>query len=332
MPSQSEHIFRATEITALAEEWKKLNAQGRHQEAMPVLEKIVVMSSAMFEALAQHEEYHRTVDLQILVVAAQEKVVKWLLHWNPTKGKIFSFFSKCAKNAFRSELQKVNLYRTRFHTTSVDLEKYYGVEDHESDRQDVAAEFHVELKKLTCRWGCPQEQGALRFLIECVLDQENHDRHQAIRTASYAYGLGPDLAKFFYWWVLTALRNIHMSRIHIPFTEQELILHANSYSQFAELFDICTFEQLKQMIAVLGGTRIPVPTMTQVAKLIENHRLAVEIAATDMTPEEVAAVGRKYKRSPRSAQQVFEEMTETMDARRSGEHYVYEQYPDEPHA
>lgn len=325
MASQPEHIFRATEITVLAEEWKKLNAEGRHQDAMPVLEKIVVMSTAMFEALAQHEEYHRTVDLQILVSAAQEKVVRWLLAWDPSKGKLFSFFSKCAKNAFRSELQKVNLYRARFHTTSVDLEKYYGAEDHESDRHDEVADFHKELKNLTCRWSCPQEQGAIRFLIECVLDQESHDRQQAIRTACYAYGIAPDLSKFFYWWVLTALRRIHLNRIHIPFTQQDLVLCAYSYTQFWEMVEIVGFPKAMELVAIMGGSRPLIPSLAQMAKLVEKHRMAEEIAATDMTPDDVAAVGKKNKRSPRSAQQAFEEMTEMLDARRTGEHYIYSQ-------
>ena len=47
---------------------------------------------------------------------------------------------QCAKNAFRSELVKVNQYRKRYHVTSDNLEKFYGVEDHEVDKHDVAKE------------------------------------------------------------------------------------------------------------------------------------------------------------------------------------------------
>ena len=77
---------------------------------MLVLEQIVEGSTAMFERLAQFEDFHYTVDLPILVSAAQEKVIKWLAKWQPKKGRLFSWFSKCAKNAFRSELVKVNQY------------------------------------------------------------------------------------------------------------------------------------------------------------------------------------------------------------------------------
>ncbi len=101
-----------------------------------VLEEIVIGSTAMFERLAMYEDFHYTVDLKILVSAAQERVVKWLLRWEPKKGRLFSWFSKCAKNAFRSELVKVNQFRKRYYVTSDNLEHFYGVDDHAGNRCD----------------------------------------------------------------------------------------------------------------------------------------------------------------------------------------------------
>jgi hypothetical protein len=86
--AQGEHIFAASYLEPLAIRWKELNAEGKHTEAMAVLEEIVVGSTQMFERMAQHERYHYTVDLDILVSAAQEKVVKWLLRWQRKKGKL----------------------------------------------------------------------------------------------------------------------------------------------------------------------------------------------------------------------------------------------------
>src|SRR5574343_1036332 len=162
---KGEHIFPATHLTKLALHWKELNSKGRHKEAMEVLEEIIIGSTAMFERLAQFEDFHYTVDLPILVSAAQEKVVKWLIKWQPKKGRLFSWFSKCAKNAFRSELAKVNQYRKRYHVTSDNLEKFYGVEDHEVDKHDATVETHSRLSQIFVRWGDPQEQGALRYLV-----------------------------------------------------------------------------------------------------------------------------------------------------------------------
>ena len=80
---------------------------------MLVLDEIILKSTPMFERFAQHEEYTNTVELSILVSAAQEKVVKWLLKWEPKLGKIFSWFSKCAKHAFLSEIVKANQCKKR---------------------------------------------------------------------------------------------------------------------------------------------------------------------------------------------------------------------------
>lgn len=320
----NEHIFPASQLTPLAIKWKELSSSGRHKEAMLVLEEIIEGSTAMFERLAQFEDFHYTVELPVLVGAAQEKVIKWLIKWNPKKGRLFSWFSKCAKNAFRSELGKVNQYRKRFHTTSENLEMFYGVEDHEVDKHDLATEVRERIENMTCRWGDPQELGAIRYLIECVVDDEEHDKHAAIRSAAYAYGISMELSKFFYSWSLSALRHAMYDRIHIPFTKQDLFIAAQSYEPITDLLEILTWDQLKQVIAIHGGKRFRIPTLNYLAKLEENYNLMREVDKSDQDPDAVVEVARKFKKTPRSAQQIFEEMVDTLDPRRYGEHSIYE--------
>lgn len=310
-------------MTPLAVRWKELTEAKRHKEAMLVLEQVVIGSTTMFERLAQFEDFHYVVDLPILVSAAQEKVVKWLQRWNPKKGRLFSWFSKCAKNAFRSELVKVNQYRKRFHVTSDSLEKFYGVEDHEIDKHDLAAEVRMRLNNITCRWGDPQEIGAIHLLIECIVD-DPHEKQAAIRAASYAYGISPDLAKFFYSWALVALRHQMFDKIHVPFTEQDLFRAADSYTHLPGLLDIVTWDQLKKIIAVYGGMRLKIPTLAYLAKLREDYQIFREIDASDQDPDSVADVARKHKKTVRTAQEIFNEMTEIQDPKRYGEHDVYE--------
>lgn len=324
----NEHIFPASQLTPLAVKWKELSAAGRHKEAMFVLEQIVEGSTAMFERLAQYEDFHYTVDLPILVGAAQEKVVKWLIKWQPKKGRLFSWFSKCAKNAFRSELVKVNQYRKRFHVTSDNLEKFYGVEDHEVDKHDLAKEVRDKIEGMTCRWGDPQEIGAIRYLIECVVDDEEHDKHAAIRSAAYAYGISHELSKFFYSWALSALRHAMYDRIHVPFTEQDLFIAAESYDHIVDLREILTWEQIKQLIAVWGGKRLKIPTISHLAKLKENYEVFKAVDKSDQDPDAVVEVAKKFKKTPRSAQQIFEEMVDTLDPRRYGEYAIYDDNND----
>ena len=289
---------------------------------MLVLEQIVEGSTAMFERLAQFEDFHYTVDLPILVSAAQEKVIKWLAKWQPKKGRLFSWFSKCAKNAFRSELVKVNQYRKRYHVTSDHLEKFYGVEDHEVDKHDIAEELRCKLDELTCRWGDPQEIGAIRFLTLCIIDDE-HDKQAAIRSASYAFGISFELSKFFYNWSIVNLRHAFYEKVYIPFTGHDLTMASESYTFLPEFVNIFGIEKTLEGCAKLGGQRVKFPTLQYLAKLRENHLLARDIERSDLDPDAVAEIARKHKKTPRTAQEVFNEMVEQIDPRRYGEHSIF---------
>jgi hypothetical protein len=321
-PADGEHIFPASQLTPLAIQWKQLNAAGRHKDAMLVLENIVVGSSAMFERLAQFEDFHYTVDLPQLVSAAQEKVIKWLAAWQPKKGKLFSWFSKCAKNAFRSELQKVNQYRRRFHVTSDNLEKFYGVDDHEVDKHDAVQETHNKLRELNCRWGDPQEIGAIRFLIQCIIDDE-HDKQDAIRSAAYAYGISFDLSKFFYDWSIVNLRQAFYKQTYVPFTEYDLVLASQSYTYLPDIVDEFGFEVAKKLCVLFGGKRMKFPTIQQLSKIHSDYLLMRDIDKTDLDPDSIAEVARKHKKTVRSAQETYNEMIETIDPRRYGEHSIF---------
>lgn len=323
-PAKDEHIFPQSQLVPLAMRWKELNAKGKHTEAMIVLERVIIMSTPMFERLAQHEEYHNTVDLGILVSAAQEKVIKWLLKWEPRKGRLFSWFSKCAKHAFLSELVKVNQYKKRYFSTGDNLEKFHGVEDHESDKHNLTEEFNRSLKDLYCRWGSLQEQGALRYICECLVhDLDNHEKQSAIRGASYAWGISLELTKFFYSWVLVALRDIHYFKVRVPFTEEDILRHWLSYTNFPDLYDYMTHESIKRFIATHGGQRLKVPSLTQLSKMKEDYIIFTEIEKSDKDPDSIADIAKKRKRTPRSAQDAFAAMVEITNANRSGEHPLY---------
>jgi hypothetical protein len=332
VPVKGEHIFPASYLEPLVLRWKELNRRGRHAQAMLVLEEIIVASTQMFKTVAQHETYHHTVDLDILVSAAQQKVVKWLLAWERKKGKLFTFFSKCAKNAFKSELKKVNDWRTKNYVTSDSLEKFFGHEDHAANKRDVAQEVRANLATLTCRWGDPQEIGAIHYLIECILE-DDHERQAAIRGAAYAFCISLDLAKFFYSWVLSAMRDQLYKRIRVPYTEEDLVRLRLSYTQFVSLFDLPNSPFTwpvhgKYLVAVLGGSRLKIPTLGQIAQIMEAKQIFDEIEETDKDPDAVARVGRRHGKSARSAQDCYNEMVEALNPRRSGEYDVYGTEPE----
>lgn len=324
-----EHIFPASRLTPLAIRWKELNAAGKHKEAATVLEDIILGSTPMFERLAQYEDFHYTVDLPILVSAAQQKMVTWLLRWEPKKGRLFSWLSTCAKNSFRSELSMVNVFRRRHHVTGDNLEMFYGAEDHEVDKHDLAAEVRRSISDLTCRWGDPQEIGALRYLIECIID-DAHDRQAAVRGASYAFGISLELSRFFYDWSICALRHQFAEKAYVPFTEQDLFRAVHSYDPVLMLLEFIPWDTFKKMLVTLQGKRVRFPTLAALQKSRVEYNLHRELSRSDLDPDSVATVAKKYKKTQRSATEIFERMSQTLDPKRYGEYSIYDE-PD-PHA
>jgi hypothetical protein len=326
-PPAGEHIFHASKLGPLAMRWKELNASGRHEEAMEVLEEIIVESTPMFERLAQHEDYHLAVDLKVLVAAAQEKVVRWLLHWDPAKGRLFTWMSTCAKNAFRSEVAKTSQYRNRFYSTDEMPEKVFGTCDSTVDKHDVAAEVRSRIHAISSRWGSPQELGTLKYIISCLEEIQDgvHDRLAIIRGASYAYGLRQEYVRFFYTWAVTEIRGVLYERARIPLTEQDLFNASFSYTLLPDLLNnIMTWGQMRKMIALYGGMRLKIPTIAQLEKQRENYKITREIESSDMDPESVGKIARRHGKTQKSAQEIFEEMTVDLNPDRTGEYAIYD--------
>jgi len=323
-PPKGQHIFADDELHQLALRWKELNAQARHDEAMLVLEQIIKGSTQMFERFAQHEKYHNTVDLDTLVSAAQEKVVKWLLRWDPRRGKLFTWFSKCAKHAFLSELVKVNNYRRRFHATSDNLETFVGVEDHEVDRHDMSQMVREKLSQLTCRWGNPQEIGAIRYFIDCIVeDTDKRDRNAMIRAVVYAWGVSWDQAKYFHRWALAELRSAFFDCIRFPITEEELFMLRHAYSDAVDLVPIIGWERWKQACVRHGGSRIKFPPIAAIIRAKQDYKMSLEIARSDNDPDSIARIAARHKRTAKSASDTYEEMTESLKREHAGRHHIY---------
>ena len=326
--AKREHIFADSQLTSLAIQWKHLTAAGRHQEAMLLLEEIIKGSTNMFEQLARFENYHYTVDLSLLISAAQQKVLWWLIKWQPRKGRLFSWFSKCAKNAFRSELVRVNQFRKRYvHVAAEDFEKFYGSEDHEVDKHDMASQVKTRLESLVCRWGDSQEIEAIRFLVLCILD-EGHKKQAAIRSAAYAYGISFDLSKFFYNWAIVALREAFYESVYIPFTDHELLTAVHSYTFWPEFVDIVGLDKAKECIAKLGGQSLRFPTLQKVAKLRQNYKIFREVQKGDLDPDAMAETGRLFNKSPNTVQRTFDEVSQQIDSHRYGEHSLFDNFND----
>lgn len=363
-PPKGEHIFPNTRLTAVALHWKELTARAKaatneasqflsharqltpaeeaevqelqqeaaakHGEAFVLLEQIIIESTPMFERLAQFEGYHLTVDLPLLVQAAREKVPRWLQACDVQKlheGKLFSWMSTCAKNAFRSEVAKQRQHTTRYHATADNLEKFVGTEDHEVDRHDLMAEVERRIKGISVRWGDPQELGAVRYMVECLRDVERQPPNKIaiLNGARYAFGLSDEMIKFFYQWSLFALRDALADTRRVPFTRQDVLRLNHSYSFLPDVIDVIGWEPFCRLVKLMGGQRIKLPTLSQMDRMHSEFLLRQELDETDLTPEAFEGVAKRRGTSTRSAGDIFAELSDQLGGQRTGEHPLYQE-------
>lgn len=229
---------------------------------------------------------------------------------------------QCSKNAFLSEVGKVNQMRRRCYTTSDNLERFYGVEDHEVNRHDLAKEYKRRIQDIHCRWGDPQELGALRYLIDCIVD-DSHDKQAAIRSAAYCWGISLPMAKFFYNWAVVGLRHQFYEKAYVPFTEYDLMLAAESYTLWPEIINAIGYEPAKKLVVLMGGSRVHIPSINAIAKLKEADQIRREIDRSNLDPATIAEIARKRKKTVRSAAEIYREMLAIQHPNRSGEFSIY---------
>ena len=304
-------------------QWKSATAEHREAEAMRLLTEIVVDSQEMLRRFAVHEGFAKTVDIGILLGSANSKIMRWITGWEPSRGSLFKWFNACAKNVWLSEVNKENNFRKRYHVTGDDLEKFFGAEEHAVTTSEALKETNSRITQITSRWGNKQEIGTLGFILRC-LQEGVDDKDAVVRGAAYAWGCDFQLVKFFYTWCLFELRAQWADKVRIPFTEQDVVRAAHSYTYLPDLLNIISFDQFKKMVTIMGGARLKIPTLAQVAKLREHVAIHAQIEATDMTPDEIAAVAKLRKRSTKSAEEIFEQMTATLHEDRQGDYPIFE--------
>ncbi len=241
----------------------------------------------------------------------------------------------CSKHAFLSEIAKLNQHRRRFHATGDNLEKFFGAEDHNAFKDEAANDVRKKLADITVRWGDPQEIGAVRYILECLVEdrsaESKPDKEVIIKSASYAHCISPDLSRFFYDWALFALRDALHHKIHVPFTQQDLLRNRESYTFLVDMIDIVGWDRFKRLVVTLGGQRLRLPTLQQLARLHSDYLMSQEIDKTDLDPESVEQTGKKHGRSAKAAAEIYEEMVEITNPRRSGEHSLYPDPSDDVH-
>lgn len=215
----------------------------------------------------------------------------------------------CAKNAFRSEVVKVTLHRNRFQASGDNLEKFFGSEDHEINTVDLERELDRRLHQITSRWSSDQHKDSIKYCISCIVSGITKNKSCTIRGAAYAYGISFEQAKFFYTWALCQLRTVCYDMSRIPFSEQDLYRIEYQNTLLVDLLDIVTWDQMKKIIATMGGSRIKVPTVAQLARLAQQYHVYTEVSKSDLDPDSIAEIAAENRMSRRAAQDNYDEFS-----------------------
>lgn len=230
----------------------------------------------------------------------------------------------CSKHVFLGEVARASQYRNRYHATGDNLEKFVGAEDHGVIRHEASEAVRDMLHGLTCRWGDKQIMCCLRYHLECVVENPRGNKKHAIRGGAYAAGINPELSKFLYHWAIFALRDAMYDRLAMPYTEQDLFRLQHSFTYLPDLLNVITWKQFMQVIALLGGTRLRIPTVAQLERFKQEHLLFVDMNKSAGDPESAAQIARKYKMSVGSAEEAFVRMADETRGDRAGDFSLYE--------
>lgn len=320
---KGEHIFQASVLEPLALGWKEDTKRGRHDKAGEKLEEIVKLSTPMFIRLAQHEGFQHTVDLDTLVLAAQARVATWLLYWDPAKGRMFTFFSKCAKYVFLAEVVRTSQHRKRYHSTPDSLEKFIGSEDNAVSTREALEAIDHTLRDLHARWGDKQALDCVRFHIACVVENPRGNKKKAIKAGAYASGLSVDMSKFFYNWALFLLRDAMYDKLALPYTEQDLFRLRYSYTYLPDLLTVITWQQMLKVIALLGGMRVKFPTITQLQQLKRDYAVFRRVDTSSKTPKDIETAADESGISTSTAEEIYQTMSAELQEHRDEETPLY---------
>jgi len=322
---KGEHIFPATILEPLVLKWKAQQTAGQHDEAMKTLESIIKQSTPMYERLAQYENFTATVDLPTLITAAQVRTPVWLIYWDPVKGRLFSWLSKCAKYLFLAEAVRESTHRKRYHATGESLEKFFGSVDHAVVSHEAVEEVQETVRQLTCRWGDQRIQCCIRFHLACIVENPRGKRHKktAVRAGAYASGLSLNMSKFFYHWALYSLRDATYEKMSMPYTDSDLLHLTESYTFIPDLLTIVSWKDFLKIIALLGGQRLKIPTLDELREVRFRHTVFRRLQKSNMDPDSVARISKEYRISTRNAEEIFTEMATKLDDNRLGEHALY---------
>lgn len=229
----------------------------------------------------------------------------------------------CSKHVFLGEVVKASQHRKRFHSTGDNLEKFAGAVDPTVNQHEAVEAVQDMLKTIHARWGNAQAQQCIQFHIACLVENPRGNRKNTVKTGAYASGLSLELSRFFYNWALYALRDAMFDQIAPRYSEEDVFRLQKSFTFLPEVIKIVGWEKTLKLIGLLGGTKLVLPTLAQLTQSRKDVALYNALSRTHQTATEFRRVAAEHGVTERSAEEVFQRMSNELMADRDGNYPVY---------
>ena len=178
---------------------------------------------------------------------------------------------------------------------------------------------------MTCRWGNLQLIGCIRYHVACIVENPKGQRKASIKGGAYASGLSVDLSKFCHNWATFALRDAMYHKMRLPYTQQDVFRLVHSYTFLPDLLTVITWPQMLKLMALFGGQRLKIPTLSQMEQAHKDAILFQKLQRAGHDPAVFAKTAKENDATLAAASDIFERMSQDLAEDRSGDHDIYEQ-------
>ena len=205
-PGGALHLFHEEQIKTMTIEWQR-------SQDPELLNEILVRTQPLITGVLLTRSKH-TEDFEELLNLLRERIWKKLPHFNPAKGRIFSYLTMVAHQLLDEVWARRRLYQSRYNPTGLEsLGQQYSTAAPNHFFDDIIWRIHT----VQTTFDDPFELKAQRWLVWGLLDScFTLRRHEAADSTVIVYGLHPSRARKLHDATVLEVRRTLLDVVEIP--------------------------------------------------------------------------------------------------------------------
>lgn len=295
-----------------------LCTQFKQTKDIVTYKKICEVSNNLMDSIIRSSRFHLQVPFGDIKNHLFLQVENWIEKWQPTKGKVYTYFCVCIKHACLSFVSKEALIRSRFvfehQMRDVPLEAVAGSVGPGSYTAEFRASLGTALEELEIRWREPVVREIIRYLVDCVVHNRTEGRRQEIlRTITFGYPVDLNTAKFLLDWTQAAVRACLLVKYDQPLGEIDIIRVSERFDRMPDLIKLIGLRNAKILMTTFAGQTIRFPSQTQ----LRRHTVLKKVydrLGEDPSPDAVNELAREVRTTPDKIQELYEKVHNNIQA------------------